>query len=87
MNLAGAKGVIEAAETSGAQLNNFVYIVSLDTCVECQNLKPSEDFMVETRQASMVDALPFNTPIKAHLLLGHFARAPALIEEMKKEGL
>ena len=87
MNLAGAKGVIEAAETSGAQLNSFVYSVSLDTCVECQNLKASEDFMVETRQAGMVDALSFNTPIKAHLQLGHFAKAHALIEKMKKEGL
>ena len=57
------------------------------SCVECQNLKADEDFMVETRQAGVVDSLSFNTPLKAHLLLGHFAGAHALIEEMKKEGL
>ena len=87
MHLAGAKGVIEAAKTSGAQLNNFVYTVSLDTCVECQNLKASEDFMVEMRQASMVSVLSFNTLIMAHLQFGHIAKACALIEEVKKDGL
>ena len=45
-NLAGAKAVFEAAKSSGAQLNNFVYNALLDACVECQNLKAAADFMV-----------------------------------------
>ena len=56
-------------------------------CVECQNLKAAEDFMVEMRQASMVNVLSFNTLIMAHLQFGHIAKACALIEEVKKEGL
>merc|ERR1719321_2231166 len=41
-NLAGAKAVFEAAKSSGAQLNNFVYNALLDACVECQNLKAAK---------------------------------------------
>ena len=76
-NLAGAKAVVEAAKSSGAQLNSFFYNSLLDACVECQNLKAAEDFMVETRQAGMVDAVSFNTLIKTHLRLGRFAKARA----------
>merc|ERR1719487_2591042 len=86
-NLAGAKAVFEAAKSSGAQLNNFVYNALLDACVECQNLKAAEDFMDQTRQAGMVDVVSFNTLIKAQLQCGKFAKGRALIEEMKKEGL
>merc|ERR1719387_2642916 len=86
-NLAGAKAVFEAAKSSGAQLNNFVYNALLDACVECQDLKAAEDFMVETRQAGMVDVVSFNTLIKAYLQRGQFTKGRALMEEMKKEGL
>ena len=86
-NIAGAKAVFEAAMTSGAELNNFVYNALLDACVECRDLKAAEDFMEKTRKASMIDVVSFNTLIKAHLQLGHFAKGRALMEEMKKEGL
>ena len=86
MNLADAKGVIEAAKSSGAQLNNFVYTVLSDTCVECQNLKPAEfqDMFEMGGHAWFV--LSFNTLIMAHLQFWHIAKACALIEEVKKEG-
>lgn len=35
----------------------------------------------------MVDAVSFNTLIKAHLQLGHYARARALIQDITMEGL
>merc|ERR1719231_1800829 len=35
----------------------------------------------------MIDVVSFNTLIKAHLQLGNFARAHALIDEMKQKGL
>jgi len=85
-NLEGARAVFEAAKSSGAELNNFVYNALLDACVECQDLKAAEDFMVETRRAGMVDVVSFNTLIKAYLQLGHFVKGRALIDEMKKEG-
>merc|ERR1719375_1363235 len=44
-------------------------------------------FMVEVRQAGMVDVVSFNTLVKAYFQLGHFAKGRALISEMKKEGI
>merc|ERR1719428_59173 len=35
----------------------------------------------------MIDVVSFNTLIKAHLQLGHFAKGRALMEQMKREGL
>merc|ERR1719389_638969 len=39
------------------------------------------------RRENMIDVVSFNTLIKAHLQLGNFARAHALIDEMKRERL
>ena len=55
----------------------------LDACAECQNLKAAEDFMVETRQAGMVDAVSFNILTKPTFGSGAL-RKRARIEEMKK---
>merc|ERR1719428_2277490 len=86
-NLAGAKAVFESAKQSEAEMNSVIYNTVLDACVACQDIKAAEEWMVYAKQEDMIDVVFFNTLIKAHLQLGNFARARALMEKMKKEGL
>merc|ERR1719230_647451 len=86
-NLAGAKAVFESAKQSQAEMNSVIYNTVLDACVACQDIEAAEEWMAYAKQEDMIDVVSFNTLIKAHLQLGNFARARALIDKMKTESL
>merc|ERR1719171_2178838 len=86
-NLAGAKAVFESAKQSEAEMNSVIYNTVLDACVACQDIKAAEEWMEYSKQEGMTDVVSFNTLIKAHLQLGNFVKARALIDKMKTERL
>merc|ERR1719356_38335 len=86
-NLQGAKSVFQTLKDSGLELNSVVYNTVLHACVECQDIKAAEEWMHETKEAGFSDVVSYNTLIKAYLQNENFAKARALMEEMRKEGL
>jgi len=85
-NLKGAKNIFDSLKKAGVELNSIVYNTVLDACVKCQDLKAAEEFMVQTKEAGMLDAVSFNTLMKAHLVTGNVDKARGVMEEMKKAG-
>jgi len=86
-DLEGAKGVFESLSATGAELNSVIYNTVLEACVECRDLKAAEAWMERTKEAGFVDVVSYNTLIKAHLHMGRFSEARALISKMQEDGL
>mmetsp|Transcript_29583 Transcript_29583/g.70964 ORF Transcript_29583/g.70964 Transcript_29583/m.70964 type:complete len:1064 (+) Transcript_29583:223-3414(+) len=86
-NLEGAKTVFETLVESGVELNPIVYNAVLDACVECGNLREAEQWMNRMQREQMVDAVSYNTMIKAHLMNQNYSKARAMMSKMKVAGI
>jgi len=86
-NLKGAMSIFTSLKEGGVEMNSIIYNTVLDACVKCKELKAAEDWMSLTKEAGLVDAVSFNTLMKAYLMNGNLDKARELIQDMKKAGL
>jgi len=85
-NLVGAMSIFKSLKEAGAELNSIVYNTVLDACVKCNDLKAAETWWKQAKEAGMVDAVSFNTLMKAHLVNGNFDKARAVMKDMSSSG-
>jgi len=85
-NLVGAMSIFNSLKVAGAELNSIVYNTVLDACVKCNDLAAAENWWKQAKEAGMVDAVSFNTLMKAHLVNGNFDKARAVMKDMSSSG-
>jgi pentatricopeptide repeat protein len=85
-NLNGAMVLFRALQKSGAELTNSLWNTVLDSCVECHNLERAEQLMQRMVEEKVVDAVSYNTLIKAHLQHENYDRSRSIMDDMRKAG-
>jgi len=85
-NLEEAFGIFRTLEANGSEITNSVWNTILDACVECKDLRRAESTMRRMESLGAVDAVSYNTMIKAYLRHDSFDRAWGLLEEMRSRG-
>lgn len=89
-DLAGAEETFTRWRESGASMTAQAYNVIMEACAQCGEPKRCLVYLEESRKNGCLDAVSFNTAIKAHLMAGDFSgekKANALLSEMKEAGL
>jgi len=84
-NLEGAISVFTTLKNSGAELTRSMYNAVLDACVECGDLRRADDWMEQMKKDQVTDIVSYNTMVKASVRSDNFAKARAIMLEMKKE--
>jgi len=86
-NLQGAVQVFNKLKQSGVHMNSMIYNCLIDACVQCGDLQSATGYFEQMKQLNFVDVVSYNTILKAHLALGRFQDAHALLQEMTESGL
>merc|ERR1719247_3923517 len=86
-NLKGAVGVFNRLKQNGVQMNALIYNCLVDACVQCGDMAAALEYFAQMKQLDFVDVVSYNTVVKAHLALGSFAEAEALLREMAERRL
>jgi len=86
-NLQGAVQVFNKLKRNGVQMNAMIYNCLIDACVQCGDLQSATGYFEQMKQLNFVDVVSYNTILKAHLSLGRFQEAHALLQEMVACGL
>lgn len=86
-DLKSAESTFDELKDAGAELDRIIYKTMIDACVTCQNLKAAHLWMEQARQAGMIDAVCFNTIIKAHLLKNDLEKARTVLVKMQAAGM
>jgi len=86
-NLQGAVQVFNRLKQSGVHMNSMIYNCLIDACVQCGDLQSATGYFDQMKQLNFVDVVSYNTILKAHLALGRFQEAHALLNEMTERGL
>lgn len=85
-NLAEAMNIFDSLEASGAALTTSLYNSLLDACVVCRDMTQAENLMKRMTAAELVDAVSYNTLIKAHLWHENLQGARSVMDTMRKAG-
>merc|ERR1719191_1881623 len=86
-NIQGAKRAFDSLKRSGVQMNPLIFNCLIDACVQCGDMVAALEYFGQMKQLDFVDAVSYNTVLKAHLGLWQFDEARALLREMSKQGL
>jgi pentatricopeptide repeat protein len=86
-DLKGVMSIFNSLKESGVELNAIVYNTVLDACVKCRDVKATEDWVKQMKEVGVLDAVSYNTLMKAHLMQGNLDKARGVMEDMKKSGL
>jgi pentatricopeptide repeat protein len=86
-NLQGAVQVFNKLKQSGVHMNAMIYNCLIDACVQCGDLQSATAYFDQMKHLNFVDVVSYNTILKAHLALGRFQEAHALLQEMAASGL
>merc|ERR1719163_2726095 len=85
-NLQGAVRVFDRLKQKGVQMNALIYNCLIDACVQCRDTAAALEYFEQMKQLGFADVVSYNTMLKAHLALGHFTEAQALLQEMAQHG-
>merc|ERR550514_1392699 len=86
-NLQGAKRVFDNLKRSGMPMNSLIYNCLIDACMQCGDAEAALEHFEQMKQLDLADMVSYNTVLKAHLRLGRFEEARALLKEMASRGL
>merc|ERR1719498_1142021 len=86
-NLQGAKRVFDSLKRSGMPMNSLIYNCLIDACVQCGDAPGALEHFEQMKQLGLADVVSYNTVLRAHLGLGRFDEARALLKEMSTRGL
>merc|ERR1719515_224365 len=86
-NLQGAVRAFDKLKQKGIQMNALIYNCLIDACVQCRDTAAALEYFDQMKQLGFADVVSYNTVLKAHLALGHFPEAQALLQEMAEHGL
>merc|ERR1719379_2597313 len=86
-NIQGAKRAFDSLKRSGVQMNSLIFNCLIDACVQCGDMVAALEYFGQMKQLDFVDAVSYNTVMKAHLGLWQFDEARALLREMSAQGL
>merc|ERR550514_2035637 len=86
-NLQGAKRVFDSLKRSGMPMNSLIYNCLIDACMQCGDAEAALENFEQMKQLELADVVSYNTVLKAHLGMGRFEDARALLKEMASRGL
>merc|ERR550514_1626501 len=86
-NLQGAKRVFDNLKRSGMPMNSLIYNCLIDACMQCGDAEAALENFEQMKQLDLADVVSYNTVLKAHLGMGRFEEARALLKEMASRGL
>ena len=86
-NLQGAKRVFDNLKRSGMPMNSLIYNCLIDACVQCGDAESALENFEQMRQLGLADVVSYNTVLKAHLRMGRFEEARALLKDMASSAL
>merc|ERR1719379_2674344 len=85
-NLQGAVRVFDKLKQKGIQMNALIYNCLIDACFQCRDTAAALEYFEQMKQLGFADVVSYNTVLKAHLTLGRFPEAQALLREMAQNG-